>query len=305
VARTPPERTLDWVLGVIGAGARIVETRTLHGDEPPWQLRIEHSSGTTHAVLRIPTPPGINASMVATGAAALELAERHGLLAPRLIDADLQGDVAGVSATLETLVPGTTAWPATSSVERLRAAGAALARVHTVVMAPREHLPFRPRPIAVDHFAHARRKGWMPTTPLLQAADDVIRAHGLPLGETVFVHGDVWPGNLLWAGDEVAALVDWKTAGVGAPGVDVSELRKQVAIIFGPEAPDLVLEGWERATGTKAQDVSYWDAVAALNTRTELDDGYRSGGWAPLLDTAGATDRRDEFLRVALTNLGS
>jgi hypothetical protein len=42
VARTPPERTLDWVLGVIGSGARIVETRTLHGDEPPWQLRIEH-----------------------------------------------------------------------------------------------------------------------------------------------------------------------------------------------------------------------------------------------------------------------
>jgi hypothetical protein len=44
VARTPPDRTLDWVLGVIGAGARIVESRTLHGDEPPWQLRIEHSA---------------------------------------------------------------------------------------------------------------------------------------------------------------------------------------------------------------------------------------------------------------------
>ena len=43
----------------------------------------------------------------------------------------------------------------------------------------------------------------------------------------------------------------------------------------------------------------------ALNTRTELDDGYRSGGWTPLLDAPGATDRRDAFLRVALTNLGS
>ena len=85
MARTPPERTLDWVLGVIGGGARIVETRTLHGDEPPWQLRIEHSSGTTHAVLRIPTPPGITASMVATAAAALEVAEQHGLLAPRVM----------------------------------------------------------------------------------------------------------------------------------------------------------------------------------------------------------------------------
>jgi hypothetical protein len=37
VARTPPERTLHLVLGVIG--------------------------GTTHAVLRIPTPPEINVSM--------------------------------------------------------------------------------------------------------------------------------------------------------------------------------------------------------------------------------------------------
>jgi hypothetical protein len=27
--------------------------------------------------------------------------------------------------------------------------------------------------------------------------------------------------------------------------------------------------------------------------------------WVPLLDAAGATDRRDAFLRVALTNLGS
>jgi hypothetical protein len=62
-ARRPSARSIG-VLGVIGSGARIVETRTLHGDEPPWQLRIEHSGGTTHAVLRISTPPGINASMV-------------------------------------------------------------------------------------------------------------------------------------------------------------------------------------------------------------------------------------------------
>ena len=44
---------------------------------------------------------------------------------------------------------------------------------------------------------------------------------------------------------------------------------------------------------------------AAPDTRTELDDGYRSGGGAPLLHGAGATDRRDAFLRGALTKLGS
>ena len=195
-------------------------------------------------------------------------------------------------------------WPAPPTAERLRAAGTALAAVHEITMTPTEHLPFRPRPIAVDDFAADRRNGRMPTTRLLEEADQLITALGRPAG-AVFVHGDVWPGNIVWTGDEAAVLIDWKTAGVGAPGVDLGELRKQVAIIFGPEAPDLVLEGWEHAAGTKAEDVAYWDALAALNTRTELDDGYRSGGWAPLLDAAGATDRRDAFLEVALTGLGT
>jgi hypothetical protein len=84
-------------------------------------------------------------------------------------------------------------------------------------------------------------------------------------------------------------LIDWKTAGVGLPGVDVCELRKQVAITFGPDAPDQVLAGWEDATGSSLSDVAYWDAVAALNTPTEL--------WGD------ATARRDAFLRRALSNL--
>jgi aminoglycoside phosphotransferase (APT) family kinase protein len=288
--RTPTQRMLDWAAAAIGRGARISKVRALHRGQGPWQLRIEHCGGTTDAVLRAPTPPQINAAMVATAAAALEVAERHGLPAPRLIDGDLTGAVTGVPTTLETLVRGTTDWPPPPSSDRLCAAGAALARVHAVAMEPREHLPFRPRPIAVDDFAADRRNARMPTTPLLEKADELITTHGLPPGRTVFVHGDVWPGNVIWSGDEIAALIDWKTAGVGAPGVDLGELRKQVAITFGPEAPGHVLDGWERATGTKAGHAAYWDAVAALNTRTHLD--------------GAGTGRRNAFLRAALANLG-
>jgi aminoglycoside phosphotransferase (APT) family kinase protein len=57
------------------------------------------------------------------------------------------------------------------------------------------------------------------------------------------------------AGDTVRALIDWKTAGVGNPGVDLGELRKQVAIAYGEEAPKFVLDSWERAAGTPALDV--------------------------------------------------
>ena len=33
--------------------------------------------------------------------------------------------------------------------------------------------------------------------------------------------------------------------------------------------PEYVLEGWQRTSGKRADDIAYWDAVAALNTPTE------------------------------------
>jgi aminoglycoside phosphotransferase (APT) family kinase protein len=71
------------------------------------------------------------------------------------------------------------------------------------------------------------------STPLLQFADDRIRAMDRPRGETVFVHGDIWGGNMLWSGNTCLALIDWKTAGAGDPGVDLGELRMQMAIQYG------------------------------------------------------------------------
>jgi aminoglycoside phosphotransferase (APT) family kinase protein len=296
---------LLWAAAAIGPGARVSDVRSLHRDDPPWMLRIEHRGGTTAAVLRTANFPRIWPFMIRTGASALEVAERAGLSAPRLIGADLTGDDAGAIATLETVVPGSTAWPAPTPLERLRAAGAALVPVHSVALEPTKDLRLRPRPIAVDDFARDRRTGRMPTTAALSAADELLQAHGLPGDRTAFVHGDVWPGNVIWTGETTAVLIDWKTAGVGHPGVDLGELRKQVAIIFGPDAPDVVLDGWERAAGAAAEHVAYWDAVAALNTPTELDDGYQSGGWAPSVDGPAATSRRDAFLEDALKRLGS
>ena len=297
----PTERLLSWAATAAGSDARVKDASSLHGTDPPWLLTIEHEGGTTAAVLREPNLPRLWPFMIRTGAEALEAAARHGLAAPRLLAADLEGAESGVVATLETVVAGSTAWPSPSSAERLRAAGAALAPVHAVPMAPTKDLRFRPRPIAVDDFARDRREGRMPTTRLLQRADELITAHGLPAEPTVFVHGDVWPGNIIWTDGGTPVLIDWKTAGVGAPGVDLGELRAQAAIIFGAAAPDLVLEGWERAARTTASHLAYWDAVAALNSPTTIDDGYQTGGWAPLVDGTAATERRDAFLETALT----
>ncbi|MEV0717459.1 aminoglycoside phosphotransferase family protein [Asanoa sp. NPDC050611] len=250
--------------------------RSLHGGESPWW--VDAVSGPL--VLRAPSSR-ISLDQIAVNVAALEVAARHGLPAPRLVAAS-----PGVS--LETVVLGTSNWPAALSVSFLRAAGAAVARVHRI--GPQPGLPFRPRPIAVDDFAHERRVGRMATTALLSRADELVSALPPPSSPFVFVHGDVWPGNTVVADGVVHALIDWKTAGVGNPGVDIGELRKQVTLLYDDAAARLVLDGWERASGERARDVAYWDAVAALNTPT-------------ILYSPHATGRRDDFLRSALARL--
>ena len=142
----------------------------------------------------------------------------------------------------------------------------------------------------------------MPTTPLLQQADERVRSHGVPAAVSVFLHGDVWGGNMLWEGDRCVALIDWKTAGVGDPGVDLGSLRMQMALQYGQDAPAHVLEGWQRQAGRAAIAVPYWDAVAALNTPTVIHGEWLPGfaGDGSPLDAAAVTERRDAFLRTAL-----
>ena len=127
----------------------------------------------------------------------------------------------------------------------------------------------------------------------------------MPAAPSVFLHGDVWGGNMLWEGDRCVALIDWKTAGVGDPGVDLGSLRMQMALQYGQDAPAHVLEGWQRQAGRAAIAVPYWDAVAALNTPTVIHGEWLPGfaGDGSPLDAAAVTERRDAFLRTALDQL--
>ena len=303
-AALPSEQVLRWVAGVVG-GMRVLSvenpSRSTHRPSGTFRVRVEGTStGATDLILRISVPRWITDGMVITNARALRLAETHGLAGPRLIAADLDGRASGTVATLETFLSGSSDLPPLVSAARLREAGAAIARVNAVVLAPQADLPpWR----AADDRAADRRRGRTPTTPLLKQADERVRSHGVPAAASVFLHGDVWGGNMLWEDDRCVALIDWKTAGVGDPGVDLGSLRMQMALQYGQDAPAHVLEGWQRQAGRAAVAVPYWDAIAALNTPTVMHGwpGFADDG-SPL-DAAAVTERRDAFLRTALDQL--
>jgi aminoglycoside phosphotransferase (APT) family kinase protein len=283
--------------------------QSLRGARGPWRLRIDRGSrgAPLEAVLRVGDPhPGSREQLV-TEAAALAFAEDHQLAAPRLLAADLDLDgAAGRPVLLSTVLAGSSRIPAVTSPARLWALGATAATLHAVVATPGPGLPLRTRPLADVDFAAERRASG--SSPLLDAAEQRV---GLgPAGVTVFVHGDLWQGNTVWAGEALVGMVDWDAAGVGHPGVDLGSLRLDAAILFGLPAAAEVLEGWRQAIGTglaaeAMADLAYWDVVAALTSPTDM------GQWVPVahqhgrgdLDAVTLRDRRDAFLRAALEQL--
>ena len=290
----PPGSLLKWASIALGKEATVASVTGLHDGSSPWRLRVVSPDATAEAILRTafdpPRWPGspMARSKLARGVAALNVAEQHGLAAPRLIACDLDGHEAGLPASLETVLPGNGGWPQTPTAAGWRDAGAAIARVHRVTLQPQEHLPLL-RPV----FPSRSR-----STPLLQLADELVRRYEWPRGDPVFLHHDLWPGNLLWIGDRCVGLIDWKEAHVGNPGVDLANLRFHAAMLHGPDAAVLVLEGWEDEIGRKATDVAYWDAVWALFSRDALDEFLK-----PPFNEYGSTDGGDAFLRAAVDQL--
>lgn len=298
----PDPAVLAWAAAAIGRGAAVRSVRGLRQGSNPWLLLVACRGTEVQAVLK--TTSGSDG--FATEIAALRLADARGLPAPRILAVDGTGAAAGTFALLETVVSGGSRIPAGGTPARLAALGSVAAALHDTPTTATPELPMRTRPILASDFAAMRRDGTNPTTPLLDAAQAFVAGLARPTGPSVFVHGDLWQGNIMWVGDTITGLIDWDMAGVGHPGVDLSSLRLDAALMYGLDAAGPVTAAWEDAGGRAADDLPYWDAVAALNQPGDM------AAFAPVMHDQGRTDltghllnqRRDAFLRAALSAAG-
>ena len=54
----------------------------------------------------------------------------------------------------------------------------------------------------------------------------------------VLVHGDFWPGNLVFEGTQIRAILDWEDAGIGSPLIDLANTRFELWLADGERAAD-------------------------------------------------------------------
>jgi aminoglycoside phosphotransferase (APT) family kinase protein len=180
--------------------------------------------------------------------------------APELISADPDGAHGDAPSILMTLLPGSPPPAAPEDADRfVTELARALVEVHAVP--PGAVPPYRPW----HELRAARPPAWVP-----------VRWHrlwelthvGPPPAEACFIHRDYHHGNTLWSGDRLTGIVDWTTASIGSPGVDVAHARWNLAITHGPEVAESFLEAYRRAVPDYRHE-AYWDAAQIVDVLDE------------------------------------
>jgi aminoglycoside phosphotransferase (APT) family kinase protein len=58
------------------------------------------------------------------------------------------------------------------------------------------------------------------------------------------LHGDYWPGNLIWNAGQLVGVIDWEDAHLGEPIEDVANCHLELYLIGGPELADSFIEAY-------------------------------------------------------------
>jgi aminoglycoside phosphotransferase (APT) family kinase protein len=119
------------------------------------------------------------------------------------------------------------------------------------------------------------------------------------------IHGDFWPGNVLWQDGEITGVIDWEEAGIGDLLYDLAISRLDTFWAYGEEAMQAVTARYLERTGCDLSQLPYWDLVVALRPMQQLEM------WAaasPDLDREDMTQEMmaeglKRFIRGALSRL--
>lgn len=201
----------------------------------------------------------------------LQLVHAHGVAVPAAYYADESGAVFDTPYVVIEFVEGSTEFGAADVSGMLDQLAAQLASIHRLngSNADLSFLPskagwyadkLRNRPERLDDSIDEGR-----------IRDRLERVWPLPQrNQSVLLHGDYWPGNILWRDGRLAAVLDWEDAAVGDPLADLGNTRIELLWAFGAEAMDRFTQEYKARMSLDYTDLPYWDLCAALRPAFKL-----------------------------------
>jgi aminoglycoside phosphotransferase (APT) family kinase protein len=307
VARGLSQTALEQVRDCVAPGGRVVRVRPLRGglSSSVHLVHLEFSDGTRDAVVVRRTGEYWQRTDPAACAREFKLLgilSRHGLPIPTPLLLDTEGAAFGAPTVVMTRLPGRPLLAPRDLPDYLDQLARALARLHTVPVADLEFLP--DQRVYVDRSLSAY--GGSADDPLQQAIYARLTAAWPRVAEAstqrTLVHGDYWPGNVVWRRGRLVGVVDWEQSRVGDPARDVATCRGDLSILFGLDAADEFVERYEHASGVRVDNLGFWNLLISTWAVREIE------GWAtvypvlgrPELTPALADQRIRAFARAAL-----
>jgi aminoglycoside phosphotransferase (APT) family kinase protein len=144
-----------------------------------------------------------------------------------------------------------------------------LASIHAVDVA-RFDLAFLPS--VVDRLAQALAQPPEVLDDSLSEGDlrAALASAAVPADPGALLHGDFWPGNVLWQAGRLVGVIDWEDAMLGDPLADAANARLEVLWALGAEAMEAFTQHYLALTGRDPASLPYWDLAAALRPAGKL-----------------------------------
>ena len=115
---------------------------------------------------------------------------------------------------------------------------------------------------------------------------------------SVLLHGDFWPGNILWRDGQIVGVIDWEDAALGDPLADIANTRLELLWAFGVEAMQKFTYHYQSLADIDFTNLAYWELYAALRRISQIS------GWG--LDEITEKTMRERlrwFVAQAFMNL--
>jgi aminoglycoside phosphotransferase (APT) family kinase protein len=201
----------------------------------------------------------------------LQLLHSAGLATPRPYYLDQTGEIFSTPYLVIEYIEGKPEFAPTNLPDLLLQLATQLSRIHQVDCL---HLDLSFLPELEQRYAEKLRERPAQVYESFDEGhirDTLEAAWPIPQRNTpVLLHGDFWPGNILWRDGQLVAVLDWEDAALGDPLADLANSRLEILWAFGIDAMQRFTQQYRSMTTIDFTHLPYWDLCAALRPVSQM-----------------------------------
>lgn len=286
-------------------GSRLLDARELEGGVSARTVAVEFErsgGGRERAVVRLHgvVDRGANPDIAADEFRLLEIVHAAGIPVPAPLYLDESCELFDIPCLVIEFIDGAPDFEPIDIPACVRAIAQQLAAIHRIEVSAGDlsFLPaqedavirlLRNRPEHLDESLNESQ-----IRAALEAAWPPVQGN-----EPRLLHGDYWPGNIMWSDGEIAAVIDWEDAATGDPLADLGNCRLEILWAFGSDVMDAFTDHYRLLMPSlDYASLPLWDLYAALHPAGKLS------GWGLEPETvARMVAAHRKFVDTALAEL--